>query len=328
MKNYNEMANDVFRRIGEYETLQKNRRKVMRKIIIPVCSFCLVALFGIGMWSGNFFDNTKPIELNDSTIIGDKDYIEPETNNQSGGAGDVIAEPCPLYPLKFRPALLHITQQIQRKQQYKWHTCKEVIGKGTAAHQHPGKIVCSKAHQQHKHTLFGLYSAPDELHHQCHSAHGTYPPHRRIAECGNCRAHAAWHLVVYEVPHRPKVKGPLPPRGLIGMGGGKSAVIAEHKLLHSPHPRKVIWIVCKHVGNVAGNVYDYRYGNVKYTAPQQGKYGISLKVLYCLTLRRILGIAEMQVFPISPEQRCEKYHRKAASRVYAYPLAGGAKAKE
>ena len=90
MKNYNEMANDVFRRIGEYETLQKNRRKVMRKIIIPVCSFCLVALFGIGMWSGNFFDNTKPIELNDSTIIGDKDYIEPETNNQSGGAGDVI----------------------------------------------------------------------------------------------------------------------------------------------------------------------------------------------------------------------------------------------
>ena len=105
-------------------------------------------------------------------------------------------------------------------------------------------------------------------------------------------------------------------------------MIAEHKLLHSPHTRKVIWIVCQHVGNVAGNVYDYRYGNVKYTAPKQGKYSIALKVLYRLPLCRILGIAEVDILPISPEQRSEKYDRKASPRVYAYPLAGGAKAEE
>lgn len=90
MKNYNEMANDVLRRIGEHENEQRNRRKVMKKVIIPICCFCLVALLGIGLWQGDFFGNTKPIELEDSTIIGEKDYIEPETNSQSSDVGDVI----------------------------------------------------------------------------------------------------------------------------------------------------------------------------------------------------------------------------------------------
>ena len=83
MKNYNEMANDVLRKIGEHENEQRNRRKVMKKVIIPICCFCLVALLGIGLWQGDFFGNTKPIELEDSTIIGEKDYIEPKTNSQS-----------------------------------------------------------------------------------------------------------------------------------------------------------------------------------------------------------------------------------------------------
>ncbi len=90
MKNFNEMANDVFRRIGEHETLQRNRRKVMKKAIIPICCFCLVALLGLGLWQGDFSSNTKPIKLEDSTIIGEIDYIEPETNSQSSNLGDVI----------------------------------------------------------------------------------------------------------------------------------------------------------------------------------------------------------------------------------------------
>ncbi len=90
MKNYNEMANDVLRRIGEHENDQRNRRKVMKKAIIPICCFCLVALLGLGLWHGDFFSNTKPIELEDSTIIGEKDYIEPETNSQPSNVGDVI----------------------------------------------------------------------------------------------------------------------------------------------------------------------------------------------------------------------------------------------
>ncbi len=90
MKNYNEMANDVLLRIGEQKILQRNRRIDMKKVIIPICCFCLVAVLGIGMWQGDFFSKTPSVELDDSTIIGEQDYIEPETNNQSGTVGDVI----------------------------------------------------------------------------------------------------------------------------------------------------------------------------------------------------------------------------------------------
>ena len=90
MKNYTEMANDVLRRIGEHETLQRNRRKVMKKVIIPICCFCLVAILGIGLWQGDFFSKTPLVKLDDSTIIGEEDYIEPETNNQSGTLDDII----------------------------------------------------------------------------------------------------------------------------------------------------------------------------------------------------------------------------------------------
>ena len=90
MKNYNEMANDVLRRIGEHETLQRNRRIAMKKVILPICCFCLVAFLGLGLWQGKFFDNTKTTELKDSNIIGEKDYIEPDTNSQINNHGDII----------------------------------------------------------------------------------------------------------------------------------------------------------------------------------------------------------------------------------------------
>lgn len=90
MKNYKEMANDVLRRIGEHETEQRNRRKVMKKVIIPICCFCLVAILGIGLWKGDFLSKKPSAQLQDSTIIGEQDYIEPETNDQSSTVGDRI----------------------------------------------------------------------------------------------------------------------------------------------------------------------------------------------------------------------------------------------
>lgn len=90
MKNYNEMANNVLRRVGEHQIKQRNRRKVMKKTILPICCFCFVAFLSLGLWQGNFFKNTPSVELEDSTIIGQKDYIEPETNSQSNGECDVI----------------------------------------------------------------------------------------------------------------------------------------------------------------------------------------------------------------------------------------------
>ena len=90
MKNYNEMANDVLRRIGEHEIEQRNRRKVMKKVIIPICCFCLVALLGIGLWQGDYFNKTPSAQLENSAITGEQDYTEPEINNQSSNLGDVI----------------------------------------------------------------------------------------------------------------------------------------------------------------------------------------------------------------------------------------------
>lgn len=84
------MANNVLRRIEEHEIEQRKRRKVMKKVIIPIYCFCLVAIFGIGLWQGDFFSKTPSVELEDSAIIGEQDYIEPEINNQSNAVCDLI----------------------------------------------------------------------------------------------------------------------------------------------------------------------------------------------------------------------------------------------
>lgn len=76
MKNYNEMASDVLRRIGEYETEQRKKRKILNRVIIPVCSACFVALMGIGLWQADFWRNKPPIDLEDSTVIGEKDWVD------------------------------------------------------------------------------------------------------------------------------------------------------------------------------------------------------------------------------------------------------------
>ena len=90
MKNYTEMADDVLRRIGEHNTQQKNRRKVMKKVIIPICSICLVALMGLGLWQGNYFKGRATIDSKDSNTTGVQDCVELEKNNQSVDGADVI----------------------------------------------------------------------------------------------------------------------------------------------------------------------------------------------------------------------------------------------
>ena len=76
MKNYDEITNELLERRDQFETEQRNRRKVMKRAIMPICCFCLVALLGIGLWQGNFFNSKPPITLDDSTIIGEKDTID------------------------------------------------------------------------------------------------------------------------------------------------------------------------------------------------------------------------------------------------------------
>ena len=83
MKNYNEMANDVLRRIGEHENNQRNRRKNMKKVILPICCFCLMAILGIGLWQGDYFSKTPSVKTENSTVIDENNYAQPQTNNQS-----------------------------------------------------------------------------------------------------------------------------------------------------------------------------------------------------------------------------------------------------
>ena len=77
MKNYNEMAKDVFRRIEEHEIELRNRRKTISRIITPLCCFCLVALLGFGMWQGGVFNITPSDQtLEDALYPGIKDNFD------------------------------------------------------------------------------------------------------------------------------------------------------------------------------------------------------------------------------------------------------------
>lgn len=89
MKNYNEMANAVLRRIGEQKNEQRKKRKAVKRVIMPICCLCLAAFLGIGLWQGDFFNTSPPITSDDSTNIEEKDII---SENDGSGSKDDIDE--------------------------------------------------------------------------------------------------------------------------------------------------------------------------------------------------------------------------------------------
>ncbi len=50
MKNYKEMANDVIRRIDEYQTAYKRKKTIITYTATALCCICLVTLLGFGLW--------------------------------------------------------------------------------------------------------------------------------------------------------------------------------------------------------------------------------------------------------------------------------------
>lgn len=48
MKSYNETVNNVFRRINEYETAQKKKRKIISRTVIGFCCAFMIVIIGIG----------------------------------------------------------------------------------------------------------------------------------------------------------------------------------------------------------------------------------------------------------------------------------------
>ena len=74
MKNYDETISTVFERIDQYKTEKLRKRKIITRIAIPAFSVCLAVAIGIFAVKGDAFKTKLPVTLDDSTVIGEKDY--------------------------------------------------------------------------------------------------------------------------------------------------------------------------------------------------------------------------------------------------------------
>ena len=74
MKNYDETISTVFERIDQYKTEKLRKRKTITRIAIPAFSVCLAVAIGIFAVKGDAFKTKLPVTLDDSTVIGEKDY--------------------------------------------------------------------------------------------------------------------------------------------------------------------------------------------------------------------------------------------------------------
>ncbi len=83
MKNCDEMVNSLLERREQYIVKQKRKRKVIIRTVASMCCVCLVALLGFGVWQNGMFEKTPPVTMDDSVIIGEKDYIEPDELNSN-----------------------------------------------------------------------------------------------------------------------------------------------------------------------------------------------------------------------------------------------------
>lgn len=76
MKDYNEMATDVFRRIGEYQTEQKKKRKTLTRAVTSLCCVCLIGLLSFGVWQGSRLNSPPAQTVKDAVYPGIKGTFE------------------------------------------------------------------------------------------------------------------------------------------------------------------------------------------------------------------------------------------------------------
>ena len=83
MKNYDELTNDLLERRDRYVADQKKKRKRVMGVATSLCCFCLVALFGFGMWQGGMFTTTPSDQtIDDALYPGIKDTFD-DKNGES-----------------------------------------------------------------------------------------------------------------------------------------------------------------------------------------------------------------------------------------------------
>ena len=114
MKNYNEMADDVFRRRDEYEIAQKEKRRMITRTAVPLSLLVFVVLIGIGVSQANMPKEEMPSALGTSQSGGTQSvtkhgvtedqniYYEQSGGTSGGNIGvdgiDSIYGPCILFP--------------------------------------------------------------------------------------------------------------------------------------------------------------------------------------------------------------------------------------
>lgn len=98
MKNYEEMARDVFQRINEYETEKKAKRAKITKVAASVTPVCAAAVVGVGLWKGGVLtpDRNQLISSTVDSTVSDSDIFlstnddpsenNSKTNNKKNGA--------------------------------------------------------------------------------------------------------------------------------------------------------------------------------------------------------------------------------------------------
>ncbi len=94
MKNYNEIANDIFERREEYVAARREKRRSAVRITSAVCSFVLVALLGVGVWRSGLLsrgflpvtDGTSDEDLSESNTGVEKPNVPVIWGNNSGGS--------------------------------------------------------------------------------------------------------------------------------------------------------------------------------------------------------------------------------------------------
>lgn len=91
MKTYNEMADDVLRRIGEYKSAQKKRRKAAVRISAIVCCGAIAVLAGAGIQKGGFFSvktDSPGAENNHSGLISAPEESSESTESEKHPASE------------------------------------------------------------------------------------------------------------------------------------------------------------------------------------------------------------------------------------------------
>ncbi len=77
MKNYNELANELFERRDEYNTMKAQKMTKIKKAVSTLSCICLITLLGIGVWQNGVLNRTSNMS-NDSGTSSEQKTVSEE----------------------------------------------------------------------------------------------------------------------------------------------------------------------------------------------------------------------------------------------------------